>query len=99
LEQLPGQHLVIVRYEPTHKVFEEWVYNAADIDASRIVWAREMSPSENQTLMRYFHDRTVWLVKADEMPHRLLPYTGDENPPDQAHLGNAKANNSGASVK
>jgi len=99
LEQLPGQHLVIVRYEPTHKVFEEWVYNAADIDASRIVWAREMGPAENETLLRYFHGRTVWLLKADETPHRLLPYTIAENPPDQAHLGNAKANNSGASVK
>jgi len=79
LEQLPGQHLVIVRYEPNHKVFEEWVYNAADIDASRIVWAREMSPSENQGLIRYFSERNVWLLEADEKPPRLMPYTSNMN--------------------
>ena len=30
---------------------EEWVYNGADIDAATIIWAREMSPSENRKLV------------------------------------------------
>src|SRR5262249_10879382 len=44
LERKPGEHLVLVRYPhpETHDPDHEWVHNAADIDASKIVWARDM---------------------------------------------------------
>lgn len=76
LQAMPGKQLVIVRYGATHKVFDEWVYNEADIDASKIVWAREMSPPEDKDLIKYFDDRRVWLLEADEKPPRLSPYQG-----------------------
>ncbi|MBZ5527188.1 MAG: hypothetical protein LAN71_04695 [Acidobacteriia bacterium] len=66
LRRLPGNHLVIVRYGPLHDFNEEWVYNAADIDHSKIVWAREMDDEQNQKLLAYFHDRRVWLVQPDD---------------------------------
>jgi hypothetical protein len=74
LEQLPGGQLVIVRYEPGHEPLDEWVYNAADIDASKVIWAREMSPAENLELIRYYPGRKVWLVEADANPVRVTPY-------------------------
>lgn len=59
LLQTGDRHLVFVRYGPGHDVHEEWVYNAADIDASLIVWARDISPEDNRKLMDHFKDRAV----------------------------------------
>jgi len=74
LENRPGRHLAIVRYGAGHDVHREWVYNRADIDHSKVIWARDMGPAQNKELIDYFHDRHAWLIEADETPPRLLPY-------------------------
>jgi hypothetical protein len=68
------QHLVIVRYGPGHPPNQEWVYNKADVDGSKIVWARETTPEEDCRLLEYYPNREVWLLKADEIPQRVVPY-------------------------
>ncbi len=75
LSTLPGLHLAIVRYATDHNVHSEWVYNSADIDRSKIVWAREIPGRDIQPLLNYFHDRQLWLVEPDLSPPQLLPYS------------------------
>jgi len=74
LKNQPGRHLVIVRYNPKHSYHAEWVYNEADIDGAKVIWARDMDAEHNRQLLDYFKDRQIWLVEADEMPPRLTPY-------------------------
>ncbi len=73
LQDLPGQHLVLVRYRPDHELDREWVYNAADIDDAKIVWARDMGPMDNEELLQYFANRHVWRLDADQDSPRLEP--------------------------
>jgi len=66
LAAIPGKLLVFVRYNPVRHVFQdEWVYNAADIDGARIVFARDLGTEENEKLRKYYADRSVWLLEPD----------------------------------
>jgi len=78
LSQMPGKQLVVVRYGSDHSPFEEWVYNEADIDAAKVVWARELSPAQNDALIAYFRERHVWMLDADKKPPRLSLYFDHE---------------------
>ena len=69
------KHLILVKYGPRHSYFNEWVYNAADIDGSKVVWARAMDAQEDCKLVEYFKDRKVWSLAIDDdtSPVRLEP--------------------------
>lgn len=77
LEVMPGQHLVIVRYSPQHDYNAESVYNLADIDHAKVVWARELPGVDLQPLLNYFAGRHIWLMEPDVSP-QLTPYPGHQ---------------------
>ena len=77
LAQTPGKHLIMVRYGPEdeHNIHDEWVYNGAEIDNAKVVWARELDAAQNAKLLAYFKDRSVWLVTPDNDNTYLELYT------------------------
>jgi hypothetical protein len=79
LKALPGKHLVIVRYDQYHDLNNEWVYNRADIDSAKVVWARDMGDARNAELIHYFSNRRVWLAEPDLAPPGLSPYSFQPN--------------------
>jgi len=74
LAAMPGKLLIFVRYSPLHIFQDEWVYNSAGIDASRIVWARDLGEPENEKLRAYYPDRAVLLLEPDYREPKLGPY-------------------------
>ena len=74
LAKEPGKLLVLVRYWPQHIFQDEWVWNEADIDASRVVFARDRGAEEDRNLLSYYPDRRVLLLEPDARPPKLEPY-------------------------
>jgi len=74
LNQIPGQHLVIVHNRRSHTGSYDWIHNKPDIDHAKIVWARDMGPEKNEELLRYFSNRRVWLVDQNDGIMRLHAY-------------------------
>jgi hypothetical protein len=81
LAHTPGKHLIVVRYErDNHNIHDEWVYNGAEIDNAKVLWARELDSKQNAKLFAYFKDRKIWLVTPDSDNTYLEPYTPPGSP-------------------
>jgi hypothetical protein len=74
LRQIPGNHLVFVKTKTDGLNLFQWIYNDADIDASRIAWARDLGPKRNQQLENYFSTRDAWLVDPNVEPATCVKY-------------------------
>jgi hypothetical protein len=74
LEKQPGNHLVFVKAKTDPNNLFQWIYNGADIDGSRLVWARDLGDAENAHLAAYMTERKVWLVNPNVEPATLEPY-------------------------
>lgn len=79
LEEMPGNHLALVRYSATHEPGDEWVYNGAQIDGAKTIWAREMDAASNRELFTYYNARDIWLVQPDVGNGSLTPYPAMAN--------------------
>jgi hypothetical protein len=80
LNRTPGKHLIVVRYSEDHNIHDDWVFDGADIDNAKVLWARELDPEQNAKLFAYFKDRKIWLVTPDDDNTYLEPYTPPNAP-------------------
>ena len=81
LAALPGEHLVLVRYAKDHNSGEEYVYNKADIDHAKTVWAREIPGMDLSPLLAYFRNRDIWIYEPDENNSVVRPYSAQVDGP------------------
>ncbi len=51
----------------------EWVYNGADLEGSRVLFAHDLSPEKNERLLAHDPSRTAWLFLPEEQD-ALVPY-------------------------
>ena len=59
-----GDHLVFVDAGEANLADTRfYVYNNADIEAARIIWAHDLNPSANRDLIDHHEGRRIWLLK------------------------------------
>jgi hypothetical protein len=75
LDSSDGKHLALVKSKTDPDNVLQWIYNDADIDASKVVWARDLGAEGNGALLEYFRDRKIWVVDPNVEPATILPYS------------------------
>ena len=93
LSALERRQLVIVRYpSPDWDVDEEWVYNGADLDRQRVVFAHDLGTEQNRALFNYYSDRTALLMTFDSASKQehIEPYPVAQ--PQQRSSGSSNSN-------
>jgi hypothetical protein len=68
LNKEPGRHLILVKLGSGSYAYPHfaWVYNRADIDAAKVIWARDLGWEQNQKLCQYYQGRDIWLLESGE---------------------------------
>lgn len=75
LERTPGNHLVFVKAKTDPDNLYQWIFNDADLDAARVVWARDLGAERNAELAHYYAGRDTWLVDPNVEPATRVSYT------------------------
>ncbi|MEM7474018.1 MAG: hypothetical protein AAF483_03440 [Planctomycetota bacterium] len=66
LSGMRGKHMVVVNYDESHNVHQEWVYNGADLEQAKIIWAHGSNPEWTRKLLEnYGTTRTLWHLNPD----------------------------------
>jgi hypothetical protein len=71
IRRVKGRHLVFVEYSPQSNPFCDWVFNGADIDSQRIIWAMSLGEGKDAALIAKYPDRNVWVYDADAWDFRV----------------------------
>ena len=74
LNERGGGHLVFVRYDKTYTLDGNWVYNNADLNTARVIFAHDFDEVKNQELIARQHSRSVWLCTLSRGKYELRPY-------------------------
>lgn len=74
LESHPGPQLALVRTSPNRNVLDQWIYNGADLNTARVLWAYDMGAAQNAELMRQYPGRTAWIIDLATEPATVTPY-------------------------
>ena len=66
LQATAGMHLVFIHYAAGDNRNITWVYNGAQLDGAKVIWANDLGRERNRELINYLQRRMVWAVATDE---------------------------------
>ncbi len=79
LERLPGRQLVFVDYSPDYSIHDEWVYNPADLQEAKVIFAHDLSTERDQTLLAEYPGRQALRLTVSPAEASLAPLTAPVN--------------------
>ncbi len=80
LNQLPGRQLVFVRYSPDYSIHYEWVYNPADLQQAKVIFAHDLSTERDETLLAEYPGRQALRLTLSPTQATLASLAAAVNP-------------------
>lgn len=66
--QSPGAHIAMITYRPGASVYDDLVFNDADIATSPLIFARAIDPQTDAHFQAMYPGRTVWQIQVSPDP-------------------------------
>lgn len=73
VEKLPGKYIAVVSYDESYNYHDEMIYNKADIENSKIIWAHDLGAEKNKALLNYYNNRKVLVIKISGSTFEVNP--------------------------
>jgi hypothetical protein len=73
IEQLPGKYIAIVSYDDAYDFHDEIVFNKANIENAKLVWAHDLGEEKNRSLVQYYYDRKILRIKIVDTRIQIVP--------------------------
>ena len=70
----PGGHVFFVHYTVAKVPHAEWIFNTAEIDKQKVIWAQDMGPAKNRELLACDPNRSFWYFEPDEPGASIIDY-------------------------
>lgn len=87
LSERGGGHLVFVRYDKTYTLHGNWVYNSADLNTARVIFAHDFDDAKNRELIARHSSRSIWLCTLYRGRCEVRPYQGQDQTTGQTTPG------------
>lgn len=73
----PGEFLAIVTYDKDFSFHDEIVYNKADIEGSKMIWAHDLGEAKNAALLEHFPNRKIIHVNISSNYIDVAPFSSN----------------------
>ena len=73
IEKLPGKYIAVVSYGSDYTVHDEIVYNKADIENAKLIWAYDLGEEKNKVLLSYYNNRKILRIKISGSQIKIKP--------------------------
>ncbi len=80
LDRLPGRQLVFVQYSADYSIHDEWVYNRADLQQAKVVFAHDLSNERDESLLAEYPGRQALRLTLSPSEAMLAPLNAAVHP-------------------
>lgn len=73
VEKLPDRYIALVNYNPNYSFHDEIVFNKADIENAKLIWAHDLGSTKNKPMLRFYNNRKILMISVEGTKIKINP--------------------------